>query len=111
MSKIPAWLVGSLRARTEEYLVDTCSKRGRAGTITKTSIPCSITPDTTPTRGGLDAELNMGVTSYILRVPYDESFAKDEKVVHGGHEYEVDELLDDRTPLIFRYYRIARVSR
>lgn len=109
-SRIPGWLQTSIIRQVADYLPDTCTIKDRSNTSVATNEPCAIVPETMTGTQQTGMVLDQKSTSYIFTVRYSTTLAINYKVVHGTHTYQIIELLDDRSPLLFKRARVQRIS-
>lgn len=105
----------SMHNDESQLLLDTCTLKRMTGTprvltTITSSLPCTVTVDQRKNQSNEMAELDMGVQTYTLIVPYTTVLYKEDQITHGGHVYEVRAVQDDETPLLFKTATMTRVS-
>ena len=110
----PALPVAMVRADLLLALPDTATVYRTSGTPrTRTAVyslmPIYVQVDRETGSVAMD-ELNPGITLYIAIYPATYTLMKDDQVVHNGHTFEVDDLMDDNSPLAHKQVRMTKVD-
>lgn len=102
---IPANQLAAMRADLNRTLVDTCTLKATTGSprslqVVASNVPCRMKLQKPGQAQAFD-ELGMPIALYQFDLPYNTVIAKDYQIVFNGHTYEVYDVMDDHSPLVF----------
>lgn len=120
---IPRQVLAALRAKTAEWLTDTCVlKRPRATkdeygfsglddySTVDLNLPCRVLPQRDRNRDGLVGESEMGRAYFRLIVPYSTDLQDGDKVEFQGATYEIQQIEDAHTSNTDKRARMVRLG-
>jgi hypothetical protein len=105
-------LLSTGRFGVAAFLRDTCDiwRTGSSGRAqVGTSVVCLIN-DYAPGTSQQMHEYNQDVLEYVLTTLPTQTLKIDDEVIHNGFSYQVYEVLEDKSPSLFRQARMRKMS-
>lgn len=94
------------------FLRDTCDvwRTGSSGLAqVGTSVPCLVNDYAPGTQQGM-REYNQDVLLYLITTLPTQTLKIDDQIIHNSFTYEVYEVLEDKSPSLFRQARMRKMS-
>lgn len=102
-----------LRADMAQALGDVCTVGGMRGVpriynaAVYTNMPCLLRV-VSPNQTSSTEEMTDQPSRFELMFPYTYTLEEKDDITHSGEHYEVTEVLDDQSPLVFRAVELQR---
>ncbi len=103
-----------LRGHVEDLNFDRCTVKGMAGVprtyqVLGADVPCRFKQEEMGQAALLDPYGNP-VQTYLVELPWNQTVAEENHIVHGDTVYEVIQVRDEHTPLLVKIARVKRIK-